>query len=317
MKRFLIYLFTLFLIFTACDDDPNIDPDGNTGASIVDEDTITISKEYRFPDTLLAYVPAPSQFVNVAPGRPQDAQSIIRQKGFVTLGGWGGYIIVGYNDPIINHYDNPFGVDFTIFGNAYDGSSEPGIVCVMKDENKNGQPDDTWYELHGAEHNNKSTYHNYQLTYYKPNDTTVVWKDNQGQKDTLLRNSYHTQSYYPTPEFFSNYPSDSITFKGTLLPTKSYEETPGHWVNPTYNYGYADNIEVNWSEDLDKPDNPDTEEIEGAGGDAFKLEWAVDSEGQSVKIDTIHFIKIYNGVNFCSPVIGEVSTEIKAIVAVK
>lgn len=316
-----ISLITVLFVFISCDDTNDtggeVEPDGTTGATIVDTDTIDVGDTFRFPDTLIAFQPAPGQFMNIAPGRPQDAQSIIGNKGFVTLGGWGGYIIVGYNTPIINHPDNPYGVDFSILGNAYIGSSEPGIVQVMKDENKNGLADDTWYELQGGEHNNKSCRVNYELTYHYINDSLVTWTNNLGQTDTLLRNGYHAQSYYPNSSLYPDYPQDSVTFKGTLLPTKSYEESPGHWVNPTFSYGYADNQQVNWSASLSDADNPETTALEGIGGDAFKLEWAVDAQGKSVVLDSIHFIKVYSGVQFSSPIIGDVSTEIKAIVAVK
>ena len=320
MNTRILHIFSIIcflFIFISCDDEnPEDNTDGNTGATIVDTDTIDITDTYRFPDTLLAYVPAPSQFMNIAPGLPKDAQSIIGDKGFVTLGGWGGYIIVGYKDPIINHPDNPYGVDFSILGNAYDGSSEPGIVQVMKDENKNGIADDTWYELKGGDYD--SSLQAYALTYYNTNDSTVTWSNNQGESGTLLHNGYHTQSYYPSNDLYPDYPQDSVTFTGTLLPTKSYEDPDlGYWVNPEFAYGYADNKEVKWSEKLNQPDNPETEETEGVGGDAFKLEWAINAQGQRVTIDTVHFIKIYSGVQFENLRLGDISTEIRAIIAVK
>ncbi len=314
---FIMFLFVLM----SCDktENPIVEvPDGLSGASTVDTvDTVEISDSIRFPDFLVEYLPAPGQFINVNPGRPQEAQSIIGGIGFVTLGGWGGYIIIGFNEPIINRTENQYGVDFSIFGNAYEGSSEPGIVMVMKDENKNGKADDTWYELKGNEYDNNSTTTDYTLTYYHINDTLITWKDNQGNNDTILHNSYHKQSYYPSTEFFTNANQDSLTFSGTLLEKKSYPDNTGQWVNPTFGYGYADNHSVDWKKPLNEPDDPETETIEGAGGDAFKLEWAINTEGEPVKIDTVHFIKIYNGIRHINPVIGEVSTEIKAIVAIQ
>lgn len=49
------------------------------------------------------------------------------------------------------------GYDFAIEGNAFDGSSEPGIVWVMQDVNGNGLPDDTWYQLKGSEYGKEET----------------------------------------------------------------------------------------------------------------------------------------------------------------
>ena len=62
---------------------------------------------------------------------------------WVSLGGFGGYIVVGFDHSI----DNSGDYDLGILGNSFSGSSEPGIVWVMQDENGNGLPDDTWYEL--------------------------------------------------------------------------------------------------------------------------------------------------------------------------
>ena len=58
--------------------------------------------------------------------------------------------------------------DFSIQGNAFDGSSEPGIVWVMQDINGNGLPDDEWYELKGSEAGKDETIRNFKVTYYRP-----------------------------------------------------------------------------------------------------------------------------------------------------
>lgn len=308
-------LFTILFVFVACEEAVPDETDGDTGATLID--TIEVGDSIRFPDFLVEYLPAPGQFVNANYGLPQDAEGIIGQVGMVSLGGFGGYIIVGFNDPILNDPYNDYGVDFTIIGNAYDGSSEPGIVMVMQDNNNNGLADEEWYELQGEEHSNKSTYHNYELTYYNVDDTTVTWKDNQGESGLLLRNGYHSQSYYPSTEIYPTAQADSMTYKGTKLPSKSVEESAGHWVNPSFGYGYADNTKVNQGVALNIPDDPMTSDIEGCGGDAFDIDWAVDSLGQKVALDSIFFIKVYCAVSDANPVIGDVSTEIRAIVPVK
>ena len=73
----------------------------------------------------------------------------------MSLGGFGGYVVVGFDQPVVNDPRNPYGVDFTISGNAFEAAakgywSEPGAVMVMRDDNGNGLPDDTWYELAGS-----------------------------------------------------------------------------------------------------------------------------------------------------------------------
>ena len=307
-------LFTLLFVFVACEEtEPEI-IDGYTGATLID--TLEVGDSVRFPDFLIDFLPAPGQFVNIAPGLPEHAESIIGQTGLVSLGGYGGYITVGFNSPITNDSTHAYGVDFSVIGNAYEGSSEPGIVMVMEDNNHNGKADEQWYELQGEDYQSKGTYHNYELTYYNIDDTTVTWKDNLGESGTVLRNGYHAQSYYPASDIYNTANADSITFKGTKLSSKSYEDSPGHWVNPSFGYGYADNHQVNYGVALNIPDNPTTEALEGCGGDAFDLDWAIDDQGNKVILDSVYFVKVYCAIADANPVIGDVSTEVRAIVAI-
>ncbi len=129
--------------------------------------------QIKYATKLIEYKPAPGQFINKSPGLPANAQTVLNGAAdpgmMVSLGAWGGYIILGFDEPILNHQDNPYGVDFTIFGNPSLGNSEPGIVQVMKDENANGEPDDTWYELRGSDHFLSSTIKDYTITYTNPN----------------------------------------------------------------------------------------------------------------------------------------------------
>src|SRR5699024_10276137 len=106
-----------------------------------------------YSDRVIAYVPAPGQFINndmvgfggdEATG--QDAldyadrrlhASDASQRGMVSLGGFGGYIVVGF-DHSIQASGGYSGYDFSITGNQFSGSSEPGVVWVMPDTNGNG-----------------------------------------------------------------------------------------------------------------------------------------------------------------------------------
>lgn len=83
---------------------------------------------------------------------------------YVSLGGFGGYIVVGFDHSI----DASGGYDLAIVGNSFEGSSEPGIVWVMQDENGDGLPNDTWYELKGSETGKAETLQDYAVTYYRP-----------------------------------------------------------------------------------------------------------------------------------------------------
>ena len=196
------------------------------------------------------YTPAPGQFIGetktggfsgnekTAADAVAYAEMRLTKKSYVSLGGFGGYIVVGFDHSI----DNVEGYDLAIQGNAFDGSPEPGIVWVMRDENSNGLPDDTWYELAGSETGKTETIQNYSVTYYRPTapKKPVQWTDsegNSGQIDYLA--AYHQQEYY-YPAWIE---ADSYTLTGTLLKARNYDKLGNGtmWVQPAYDWGYADN----------------------------------------------------------------------------
>ncbi len=246
------------------------------------------------------YMPAAGQFVNQLPlyEAGDDAQAMCAkcltafENGYlVSLGGFGGYITVGFDTPVTNRAGE---YDFSISGNAFDGSAEPGIVLVSRDTNGNGRPDDEWYELKGSEYDNPQTVRDYEITYHRPESSTdkVRWTDNQGGSGYIER-TVNGQSYYPA---WTDAPT--LTFKGTRLPDNGVFDTSlNKWVMSAYRYGYADN----------RPN--------GSDGSKFKLDWAVDSDGRPVQLDRIDFIRIYTAVNQQIPSggVGELSTEIKGI----
>ena len=79
------------------------------------------------------------EYARPQPERPHSVDASLR--GMVSLGGFGGYIVVGF-DHSIQASGGYGGYDFSITGNQFSGSSEPGVVWVMPDENGNGEPDD-------------------------------------------------------------------------------------------------------------------------------------------------------------------------------
>jgi hypothetical protein len=131
-----------------------------------------------------------------------------------SLGGFGGYYIREI------HVDNYPGYDIVTGGNAFAGWEEPGVVWVMKDENRNGMPDDTWYELKGSVDESAVT-RRYAVTFYKNH----AWQDNMGRWGSI-------RSDYPTTE---NTP-DVMTFVGTAIDV--------FYVRSHANYGYADTSDI-------------------------------------------------------------------------
>lgn len=283
------------------------------------------------------YMPAVGQFTNKLPayldGDTQETMNAKvlaaiggNRKGMITLGGFGGYVVVGFDHTIENVAGKR---DFRVLGNAFyaaanpnpdapeGGSCEPGVVMVAYDANKNGIPDDNeWYEIAGSAHedhtkelwysmavangNNVNLYRNYEITYHKPTSepakpdwgTYIRWEDNKGNSGYKVKNQFHSQCYYPLWAT-----GNKISFKGTCLPQNGIDESGmgNYFVLYKFRYGYADN-EVNEKVD--------------AGID---IDWAVNSKGQKVHLPGVDFIKVYTGVNQENGWLGECSTEIMGV----
>ena len=301
------------------------------------------------------YRPAPGQFVNTMPvarvGEPVDSVlsrcrasicghvdtitqvyhgdtittiDTVWAQSMVSLGGYGGYVIVGFDHPVVNRHD----YDFEIWGNAFvsdresnGGSCEPGIVMVGVDVDGDGVPSDgdKWYELAGSEYNNPATQHDYTITYYRPDegkprtpsqtdpnlvDTTYIyWTSNDVNPDSIdgymSRNKYHMQPYWPL--WLQG--EETMTFSGAKLHCNAVDlgnnDGNSYFVQYFFDWGYVDNL-PNYSELA-----PDA--IHNPG---FKIDWAVDEQGSHVNLKHIDFIKVYNAMNQYCGWLGETSTEV-------
>ena len=306
MKKY-FYLLVAILITSSCNTDDVI--------------TETLEDHYRAKtETSVAeqtivfeYTPAPGQFINETKTggfdgtqtTPEAAAAYAAQRMkdgiWVSLGGFGGYIVVGFDHSI----DNTGGYDFGIMGNSFKGSSEPGIVWVMQDQNGNGLPDETWYELAGSETGKPETIQNYSVTYYRPSEPQkpVQWTDSEGNSGQIdYWKQYHRQDYY--------YPlwieEDSYTLTGTCLKARNYD-TSGkgtYWVNEEYDWGYVDNFSP-----IDRLTNSDNANAD-ANANYFKISNAIDNDGNLVSLKYIDFVKVQVAVNAKSGWLGEVSTEV-------
>ena len=290
---------------------------------------------------VLDYLPAPAQFVNKLPKYNEgDTQETMNakvlesignnKKRMITLGSYGGYVIVGFDHTIQNIEGKR---DFRVIGNAFysaanpdsnapeGGSCEPGIIMVAYDANENGVPDDNeWYEIAGSSHedvtlepwyqkavdngNDVNFYFNdFELTYTKPENLTpangteeftnyIPWRDNKGGDGFVPKNIFHRQSWFP-----GWVTTNEIRFRGSRLPQNGIDESGEgkYYVLYKFRYGYADN-ETNTKDDS-----------------AIDISWAVNSKGQRVNLPGVDFIKIYNGVNQVNGWLGECSAEITNI----
>lgn len=244
----------------------------------------------EYIDKVYYYCPAPGQFVGSLPlyesGDNDEtmrlkAESKLKGKtgSAVTLGRFGGNIIFSFKGTVKNNADD---YDFAVYGNAFANASEPGIVEVSQDSNNNGIPDDKWYELAGSEYSSTATLHDYSISYYKPANPSdsVFFRDSNGD-------SGYVNAYYPV------WKGDSITFKGTLAAPKiEQDKQTGYWSLACLDWGYADNA----------PNSSDKCK--------FDIDWAVDSNGKHVHLDSIKFVRVYTAVNKNAGWIGEISTEV-------
>ena len=304
------------------------------------------------------YRPAPGQFINTLPlariGEPVDSvlarcrasicgridtttqifqgQVITRidtvwAESLISLGGYGGYVIVGFDHPVVNMHT----WDFDIQGNAFysdmmvsGGSCEPGIVMVGVDADGDGVPSDgdKWYELGGSEYSHPKTQHDYTITYYRPDenkpktpsatdhsliDTTYIrWTSNDVNPDStsgyMSRNSFHMQPYWPL--WLQG--EETLTFSGTKMRCNAVDiggnDGNPYFVQFCFPWGYVDNL----------PNHPSRQPGVDGYNPGFKIDWAVDEQGRHVNLTHIDFIKVYNAVNQYCGWIGETSTEVAA-----
>lgn len=266
-----------------------------------------IVKVYYPAPEVYEFMPAPGQFVNenyTAATKEEAclyAKERMEEYNYVSLGGFGGYIVMGFgrDQSILNRTGED---DFAILGNSYKGSSEPGIVWVMKDENDNGKPDDTWYELRGSEdeESQNGPVRGYWVTYTRPaaESDPVSWVDSDGETGTIDRIGEHKQAYYPRWITEGSY-----TLHGTRLSPRNYQDNRGEWVNAEYGWGYADNYEADGRKEDNKP-----------MANYFRIENAVDELGQPMTLDRIDFVKVQTAVNAKSGALGEISTEVCGLI---
>ena len=282
------------------------------------------------------YMPAVGQFTNTLPLYEEgDTQETMNQKvldaignnkrGMITLGGFGGYVTVGFDHTI----QNVEGLrDFRVLGNAFyananpnpdapeGGSCEPGVIMVAYDPDNLGPDNVQWYEIQGSAHvdptkepwyemakvngNDVNIYFDYRITYYRPDseptsrdewDTYIKWEDNQGNSGYKMKNQYHSQPYYPL------WAGNTLSFTGTCLPQNAIDESGSgtYFVLYKFRYGYADN------------------EINSYDDSSIDISWAVDASGNSVNLPGVDYIKIYTGVNQENGWLGECSTEIMGV----
>lgn len=318
--------------FTMTDRQMRAQEDGTTLARILvlenaagNRELITFTAACRRldgPDTIVDYLCLGSQYSDGG-NRLTGVYGLYPEKALIGLGYWwspisignfGGYITYYYEDPIRNDPQNPYGIDFIVYGNSNGGSgfSEPGNVLVSEDGK-------TWYTLAGSEHYEDRTDWNGSVTYERM------------AGGGTLANGFALEPYrYPSEE---NYPlhdwqpgeDTKITVNGVeldnIFPAFGYADVH---TNSMSAWGTGTNVVLApdaknpyWpvttqAQGLDAPSN--LEELYEGGGDGFDLAWAVDSNGRPVKMDEIHYIKVQSSMlSLNVGGIGEKSPEVNSV----
>jgi hypothetical protein len=213
-----------------------------------------------------------------------------------SLGAWGGYVTFKYRA-----LKNGTNYSFAVTGNPMNSWSEPGIVSVMRDENGNGLPDDTWYELKGSADTQDPSHitRRYAVTYIKSADhgTTneygqivkrVYWYDAKGRAG-IFRGGWPVEW---------GVTGDWVSYSGTLLDDYGLIATAQVQPKTTFWWGYVDNW--GWLET-------------GDWWDCFRISDAIQPDGSPANLPWIDFIKVHTGVFIYGSVFGEISTEIVAL----
>jgi hypothetical protein len=170
---------------------------------------------------------------------------------------------------------------FEIRGNAFgdggeNGWMEPGVVWVSMDENQDGLPNDTWYELKGSDDENP-TYRDLVTRRYAIRHEGGYWADNKGRTGKTPGNPG-----IGLPGGGVNW----VTYTGTLI------RDNGNFTNGYKGIGY-----LPWGY------------VDASVFD-FHISHAIQQDGTPANLPWIDFVKVQTAVFRYGGVFGEVSTEI-------
>ena len=290
------------------------------------------------PDGAIAYLPGITQYANrgdwgsISTGGDNlltPATKVKGYKGFAangfSLGSLGGYVQYDFSsNPIQNLDTNPYGVDFVVYGNAFNGNPEAAAVQVYAQEVLS---DGTlgayeWYELAGSMYYSDSAVRNATVSYTLASNGAITAKVN----DTVhSQNPFVTNAaWFPTKSGMSHEATSGINnaltntyiteYTANTLKFAGITSIPDSDSNADYAFGYADVTPVPSVKD-GTPVNPYTPYTSDKdGGDGFDLAWAVEIGGTTpVKIDNAKYVRIYSAVLYNTGIFGETSPEITGI----
>lgn len=290
------------------------------------------------PDGAIAYIPGLTQYANrgdwgsistdgnnlLTPATKVKGYKGFAANGF-SLGSLGGYVQYDFStNPIQDLPSNPYGVDFVVYGNAFNGNPEAAAVQVYAQEVR---ADGTlgeykWYELAGSMYYSGSAVRNATVSYTLASNGAITAKVN----DTVhSQNPFVTNAaWFPTKSGMSHEATSGINnaltntyiteYTANTLKFAGITSIPDSDSNTDYAFGYADVTPVPSVKD-GTPVNPYTPYTsDKVGGDGFDLAWAVElGSMKPVKINNAKYVRIYSAVLYNTGIFGETSPEITGI----
>lgn len=235
----------------------------------------------------------------------------------VSLGAAGGYIQLDLSSPIYNLATNAYGVDFVVYGNAFNGNPEAGSVKVYG--YKEGETTPAWYDLAGSLYYDDISENNATVSYkmISSGDDAGIWYQLNGKGEWTKFTT--ATAWWPAEDVYQSgwgsvdgvtwdQTNNIITYTGVSL-VKDTDTTND------YQFGYFD-VHINGS-NYGVAQNPYTVTNTAKCGDGFDLSWAVDTNGNPVKLTHITKVRLYTaaalnstGTAFTTPAIfGETSAE--------
>ncbi len=293
------------------------------------------------------YLPAPGYWLDDDRfNKPEKALGVptgggtfaTNNNSIVSLGGFGGQIVLAFGHDVEDNPANPLGLDAIVYSNAfrYGGQlyknyhwSEPATIEIMPELNGNNIPGDDpceiWYVIPGSDLSDASTWRMRHWTseddFYPP---FTGWPDD-----------YNTAAF----ELFPNY---KIFDQSFLLLVNPYiedsdpcnDDLEGFWgyaeYSPTLILGdrNADDFNDTFGDCLDMPAElfytiPDDPFVVGVdagsgGGDAFDIAWAVaPCSWQPANLGSFRYIRLTTAVDGEDGFYGELSSEIDAVADVR
>lgn len=200
----------------------------------------------------------------------------------VSLGVPRASITLKFDTPVTDDANNPFGLDFIVYANAFWVAGnpqrkfqEPAVVEISEDINANGVADDPWYFIPGSR--------GLSLT----GGLTPIVSEPDG-----LDNS-----------------SNPLHLGGNILNPNGTDEE--------FNWGYAEMTPTvqPYLDNYVRPDNPFEVGLTpgSGGGDAFDIAWAVDTLGMPANLTQFHFVRITTLVDRFMFGLGPLTSEVDAV----